>query len=633
MHRDGADRREVLVRLGREVVPDVAGDGVGRERAAGVGVEQREGHAELVRQVVAVEEVVGEHDLPHLLLVLVGLGPLPVPGPAGEIAGSGAAAGVDADRRLGRLARVAAGAPLGERDLAAPEEGLVPGQMGRAAGRVLQAMGSRRPEEEERQAGRLRLGGEPVGGVLPGDPDLDRRDRLPADEGLEVQEPLLAEQADVQVHAIEGPQGADRVRAVLQDARGQDGVGLLEELGQRAGLDVVVELAVVEPPARERLLPPALADLEARAQLVDRVHGARVVDVVGRHERGVEGPRPRRVEELEHVVRPVVLPAEDPVDPEVLGADVGGEVLPLGVLRVGGRPDGARPDVAERARHADAVGPHQVLRVVVLRVGVVAHGVPLLGRRLVEVGIREQPEADDPRRLPVVGAHRHAPAPGSDPDARVPLLVLEGVGRTVRAPLVEPQAVALGIRAGRLVEAGLVDQAEILPARAPVEVLHALVRVGREDLEEVEEAEAGDGDHVPEAVVPARPHEPGVAPLDLLPGQAAAAVHVVEVVLGGGRERGGRPARPAGLVEDLARPWPVLPASSSEEEKEGAQWQEGPQPAHAVVGHEGLLVAQSTVPGGPAARSVPGHGSRRPPRLAHPRRDHHGLRRRDSPRR
>ena len=51
---DRPDRRQLLVGLGREVVPDVVANGVGRQRAAGVDAEQRDRHAQLGREEVVL---------------------------------------------------------------------------------------------------------------------------------------------------------------------------------------------------------------------------------------------------------------------------------------------------------------------------------------------------------------------------------------------------------------------------------------------------------------------------------------------------------------------------------------------------------------------------------------------------
>ena len=78
-HLDRADRRQLLVGLRREVVPDVAGDRVGRDRAADVGLHQRRRHAQLGRQVVVLQEVVGQRRSSRIgVLNSVGLGPRPV---------------------------------------------------------------------------------------------------------------------------------------------------------------------------------------------------------------------------------------------------------------------------------------------------------------------------------------------------------------------------------------------------------------------------------------------------------------------------------------------------------------------------------------------------------------------------
>ena len=280
---------------------------------------------------------------------------------------------------------------------------------------------------------------------------------------------------------------------------------------RRAGRHVLVELLVVQLTAGKCLLTQQFRQLEPRAEVVHRIHGARVVDVVGGDEGGVQRTRPRGVEELVGEARFVHIPDEDAVHPEVLRAGVGVEVLPLGMLRVLGRIARIRADVAEAARHADAIGSHQLLVVVVARVGVEARRVPLRRRLLVEIRIREQPQADDAGCVTVVGADRHGLAARADFHAGVLGLVLERVGRATRAAHVQPQAEAIGARAAALVETRLVHQPEILPA-----IVAAIVqaRVIRHDLEQVEQADALGGQGVPHAVVAAGPHDPVVAPLD-----------------------------------------------------------------------------------------------------------------------
>ena len=142
-----------------------------------------------------------------------------------------------------------------------------------------------------------------------------------------------------------------------------------------------------------------------------------------------------------------------------------------GIGRIGRRIDRARPDMAEAAGHADAIGPHQLRIVVVFLVGVVAFGVPVLGGRLVEIGIGKQPQADDAGAIAVIGADRQGlpvadrRAARADLDARIFRFILERIGRAVLAALIEPEAEALRVRTRRLFETGLVDKTEPAPAR------------------------------------------------------------------------------------------------------------------------------------------------------------------------
>ena len=304
-------------------------------------------------------------------------------------------------RRRHRLARVAARAVLRKRDLAARQLRLVLREVLVASRRVLHPMRAGRLEEEAGNVERLRLGGLEVRGILPRVGDRDRRDALAADQRVEMQQPLFAERPDVDEHAVERAERADRIGAVLEHARRPDRARRFEELRQRPLFREVVELAVVEAAAGERFLAPPLALQQPRQQQVDRVHRPRVVDVVGRDERGVERPRARGVKQLEDEGRRIRVPVEDPVHPEVLRPDVGAEVFPLRVLRVRRRLHRVRADVAEGARHADAVRPHQRVRVVVRGIGVVAIRVPRLRGRVVEVGVGKQAQPDDPRGIPV----------------------------------------------------------------------------------------------------------------------------------------------------------------------------------------------------------------------------------------
>src|SRR6185369_2218687 len=80
-----ADRRQILVRLRREVVPNVPTKRIGGKRTTRVCVQQRDGHAQFSREIVVFQEVVSENDVAHLRFEVVCLGPLPVFIPTGQV--------------------------------------------------------------------------------------------------------------------------------------------------------------------------------------------------------------------------------------------------------------------------------------------------------------------------------------------------------------------------------------------------------------------------------------------------------------------------------------------------------------------------------------------------------------------
>ncbi len=227
---------------------------------------------------------------------------------------------------------------------------------------------------------------------------------------------------------------------------------------------------------------------------------------------------------------------------------------------------GVRPDMAEGAGHADTIRPDQILRIVVARVGVVANRVPSSRRRGIEIGIRKQPEADHPGGITVGGAHRKSVlATGADADARIFAFVLERVRRTVAAPRVEPEAEALRIRAGRFVEAGLIDKSEIVPAIVAAELQS---RIGGEGLQQVERAERIAGHVVPEAIVAGGPDQPGVPAPDLGGRQRQPAIHAAEVVLIGDRQRRRAAAADTRLIGDAPGPGEADASSDQQSEPE-----------------------------------------------------------------
>ncbi len=168
--------------------------------------------------------------------------------------------------------------------LAALERGRVGGQVLGAAGRVGEPVGLASLDQKLGHGRRAGLGRAPIGGVGFRRRDRDRVDRLAAEERIEVTHPFFAVEADVDIDAIQRREHADRVRAVLEDAR---------RPGGRRRVECAGKLLVVELRALERLPAPQFGLRQPGSEQVDRVHGARVVDVVGRDERGVH--RARRI--------------------------------------------------------------------------------------------------------------------------------------------------------------------------------------------------------------------------------------------------------------------------------------------------------------------------------------------------
>ena len=252
------------------------------------------------------------------------------------------------------------------------------------------------------------------------------------------------------------------------------------------------------------------------------------------------------MDQLEHVASRIGIPGEDPVKPEILGADGRVEVFPGRVFGIRGRIDRARADVAEAARHTDPVWPDQILGEIVVRILVVAHRVPVALRLGVEGGVGEQPQSDHACGFAVVGADRHVAATRTDLDTGIFVLVGKRVRRAVRPALVEPQSEALRIGAGCLLEAGLVDHPEILP---PVVAAVLERRVRGDRLQKIERAERRDGHVIPEPVVAAGPDQPHVPALDLVGGQIDAVVHRLEVVFVGRRHAVRSTAGKLGLVQ------------------------------------------------------------------------------------
>ena len=408
-------------------------------------------------------------------------------------------------------------------------------------------------DQERRHRGRLILGSLPVGGVALHVADPDRRDRLASDNRVEVQQPFLAEQSDIEIDAIQRAKHSHRIRRVFLDMRDPRRIRRLEIFGQRTIRVVVIELLVIEIAARKSMLPQVLRHANAHRHFVDRIHGTGIVNVVRRDQGGVEGARPRGVQKLENVILLVRLIIKNSVHPEVLGADEGREILPLGILGICGRFQRIGADMTEAARHSDAVWPHEVLVIIVTRVGVVANRVPRFLCRLVKVGVWKATQSDDPGSKPVVRTDRQGGPARTDLDAGIFLRVLEGIGRASSVAPVEPKAKSVGVWAGRLGKARLVDQ----PQEAPSVIAAGYqAGIGREGFQKIKIAETDLNELLPEPIVATGPDEPHVAALDLARSELDSSIHVAEEVFVGGRKARRLTPRLLGFIHHEARAGP-----------------------------------------------------------------------------
>src|SRR5205085_9766819 len=134
---------------------------------------------------------------------------------------------------------------------------------------------------EERHVDCLRFSRFPVTRVLAGDGNLDWRNCLATNERIEVQQPFLTEESDIQIDAIERAERANRIRTVFEYARQVYRALRNKKLRQWiAGRHVVVQLFVADAAWSKCLFPKTFCFLETWSEAVDRIHCARVVDVV-----------------------------------------------------------------------------------------------------------------------------------------------------------------------------------------------------------------------------------------------------------------------------------------------------------------------------------------------------------------
>src|ERR1700693_1225786 len=102
---DLADRWQLLVGLRGEIVPDIAGDRVSGQWAAGIRLQQGDRNAHIIGQVIVVGEIRRLDDLAHAVLEFAGLCPLPIAIPTREVSPAGAGSRVGASWWRRGLAR------------------------------------------------------------------------------------------------------------------------------------------------------------------------------------------------------------------------------------------------------------------------------------------------------------------------------------------------------------------------------------------------------------------------------------------------------------------------------------------------------------------------------------------------
>ena len=304
--------------------------------------------------------------------------------------------------------------------------------------------------------------------------DADRRLLFHSGQRIEVANPLLPVLADVEEHAAEGGVDAYRVGAFLEHPRRHLAVAVVE-----------AQVAQFEGAARHLL---RLRHRQPALDLVDGVHRAGIVQVVGGDERGIEGPGPTGAQELLHEVVLRQLVAEDLAHLQEVLADVVAEIGVLRFVGVGRWVHRVGSGVAEGAAHAHHVGPLEVAAGVVVRVVPVALGVPGAG---IEARVGEQAQPHHAARTAV----------GALVDAVVEVVLL-----ALRLVDVEAEAVGLG---GPLV-ARLVDDAV---------GLEALGARRRHHLQQVGGTESVLDQPVPEAGVVPGPQVPEDAAAELLVAQ------------------------------------------------------------------------------------------------------------------
>src|SRR5262245_61249438 len=113
------------------------------------------------------------------------------------------------------------------------------------------------------------------------------------------------------------------------------------------------------------------------------------------------------MQQLEDDIALIAPPTEDAIKPEILRADDGAKIFPRWMLGVGWWSERVWPDMAEPAGHTDPVRAHQILVQVVVRIRVIALGIPVLARLFVEGWVGKQAQSDDTGGLAIVRTDRN----------------------------------------------------------------------------------------------------------------------------------------------------------------------------------------------------------------------------------
>ena len=203
------------------------------------------------------------------------------------------------------------------------------------------------PQEVVTQRGDPKHRRIPVDGMGLAVRELERLLRPETYQRIVDADPLLPVGADIQEDAGQCPVSPDRIGPVEEDPRNKARVAvggryLLDRVEQVLGHLAAADLLIGEECRKRRaggrdlLLRVLERDRHAFGHAEDRVHRVRIIDVVRGDQRRVDGPGGLAVQDVvdEAVGRHQV--AEDGADPEVLGPDVAGEVLPGGVGDVAG---------------------------------------------------------------------------------------------------------------------------------------------------------------------------------------------------------------------------------------------------------------------------------------------------------